>query len=342
MNKRFPFARRRGPGAASAAMFASFTGQPPVILSGTASNTLSAEICTHLEIKQGGMEICAFADEETFVKILDNVRGADVFVVQGTSRPANENIMQLLLLIDAAKRASAARVTAVVPYFGYARQDRKEQGRVALSAKLVANMIQTAGADRLLTIDLHAGQIQGFFDMPVDHLVGGMTLIDYVRTAKLQNVCVVSPDVGNVKQARNYADMLGAPLAIVDKRRPKPNVCEVMSIIGEEEVKGRIALIFDDMIDTAGTIVNASKALRERGATEVYALATHAVFSGEAITRLKEAPIKEVIVTNTIFHDPKSLPSKVKVLSIAPLLAQAIDRIHTHRSVSDLFRQMAH
>ncbi len=322
-------------------MFTPFTNSPPVILAGTASRALGREICEHLKIPVGGVEIATFSDCETFVKILDNVRGADVFVVQSTSAPANENIMQLLLLIDAAKRASAARVTAVVPYYGYARQDRKEQGRVALSAKLVANMLSTAGADRLLTIDLHAGQIQGFFDMPVDHLVGGMVLVDYVRQMKLENFAVVSPDVGNVKQARNWADMLGAPLAIVDKRRPKPNVSEVMSIIGEEEVRGRTALLFDDMIDTAGTIVNASRALRERGATKVYALASHAVLSGAAKKRLEESPIEEVIVTNTIFHEPVSLPAKMKVLSLAPLLAQAIDRIHTHRSVSDLFRQMA-
>ncbi len=322
-------------------MFTPFTNSPPVILAGTASRALAREICDELKIPVGGVEIATFSDCETFVKILDNVRGADVFVVQSTSAPANENIMQLLLLIDAAKRASAARVTAVVPYYGYARQDRKEQGRVALSAKLVANMLSTAGADRLLTIDLHAGQIQGFFDMPVDHLVGGMVLVDYVRQMKLENFAVVSPDVGNVKQARNWADLLGAPLAIVDKRRPRPNVSEVMSIIGEEEVRGRTALLFDDMIDTAGTIVNASRALRERGATKVYALASHAVLSGPARKRLEESPIEEVIVTNTIFHEPGSLPAKMKVLSLAPLLAQAIDRIHTHRSVSDLFRQMA-
>lgn len=322
-------------------MYTPFTNSPPVILAGTASRALGREICEHLKIPVGGVEIATFSDCETFVKILDNVRGADVFVVQSTSAPANENIMQLLLLMDAAKRASAARVTAVVPYYGYARQDRKEQGRVALSAKLVANMLSTAGADRLLTIDLHAGQIQGFFDMPVDHLVGGMVLVDYVRQMKLENFAVVSPDVGNVKQARNWADMLGAPLAIVDKRRPRPNVSEVMSIIGEEEVRGRTALLFDDMIDTAGTIVNASRALRERGATKVYALASHAVLSGAAKKRLEESPIEEVIVTNTIFHEPASLPAKMKVLSLAPLLAQAIDRIHTHRSVSDLFRQMA-
>jgi len=329
-------------GAPSLPMFANFSDSAPVVLAGSASTGLGIEICEHLKIPAGRLEIATFSDCETFVKILDNVRGADVFVVQSTSAPANENIMQLLLIIDAARRASAARVTAVVPYFGYARQDRKDQGRVALSAKLVANILATAGADRTLTIDLHAGQIQGFFDMPVDHLVGGMVLVDYLKKLKLENYVVVSPDVGNVKQARNYADMLHCPLAIVDKRRPRPNVSEVMSIIGEEEVRGRTALILDDMIDTAGTIVNASRALRERGATKVYALASHAVFSGEAKKRLEDAPLEEVVVTNTIFHAPGSLPSKVRVLSIAPLLAQAIDRIHTHRSVSDLFRQMAH
>lgn len=312
-------------------------GKPPIILPGTASRSLATEICELLTLPLGTVEIKQFADRELFVKILDNVRGSDVYVVQSTSCPANENLMQLLLMIDAAKRASAASVTAVVPYFGYARQDRKEQGRVALSAKLVSNLITTAGADRVLTVDLHSVAIQGFFDIPVDHLHAGPTFVDHVKKSGMTGVCVVSPDVGNVKAARNWAELLDAPLAIVDKRRPAPNVSEVVSIIGEEEIRDRTVILIDDMIDTAGTICNAAKSLRERGAREVYACASHGVFSGPALERLVEAPIREVVVTNTIRHDGP-LPSKIKTLTIAPLLAQAIDRIHNHRSVSDLFR----
>lgn len=314
----------------------------PVILAGTASRQLGDAISQHAELHPGRVEIRKFADSETFVKILDNVRGADVFVVQSTSRPANENLMELLLLIDAARRASAARVTAVVPYFGYARQDRKDQGRVALSAKLVANMIATAGADRLLSIDLHSGQIQGFFDMPVDHLLAGPILAKYVKDLIKTPFTVVSPDVGNVKLARNYADMLHVPLAIVDKRRPAPNVSEVMAIIGEAEIVGRDVVIFDDMIDTAGTICNAATALREKGAREIYALASHGVFSGPAIERLKSAPIKQVVVTDTVETPAGQLPENFKVLSVAQLLSDAIVRIHKHESVSDLFQRQAH
>jgi ribose-phosphate pyrophosphokinase len=316
--------------------------KPPVVLAGRASTTLAEEICHQLEIPVGGVEAKNFSDSETFVKIVDNIRGRDVFVVQSTHKPANEYLMELLLLIDASRRASAERVTAVLPYFGYARQDRKDQGRVALSAKLVANMLVTAGADRVLTIDLHSGQIQGFFDIPVDHLLAGSILVDYVKQSGLTDFCVVSPDVGNVKLARNYANILKAPLAIVDKRRPKPNVSEVMAIIGESEVVGRNVLIFDDMIDTAGTICNASRALRDRGAKDIYAFAVHGVLSGPALERLEEAPIKEVIITNTISQHERPLPPKVKLLSVAPLVAQAIERIHNHQSVSDLFKQMAH
>lgn len=314
----------------------------PIVLPGSASRTVATEICEQLRIPLGGVETRRFSDSETFVKILDNIRGRDVFVVQSTSAPTNEHLMELLLLIDAAKRASAARVTAVLPYFGYARQDRKDQGRVALSAKLVANMIVKAGADRLLTIDLHSGQIQGFFDIPVDHLLAGRVLVEHAHSEKISDFCVVSPDVGNVKLARNYANLLKAPLAIVDKRRPAPNVSEVMAIIGEQEVRGRNVMIFDDMIDTAGTICNAARALKERGALDVYALAVHGVLSGAAFDRLNEAPIKEVIITNTIEQSGRGgLPAKVTVLSVAPLLAQAIERIHNHQSVSDLFKAMA-
>lgn len=323
-------------------MLNAFAEKPPVILPGSASRALAQEVCEQLELPLGGVEVRHFADSETFVKILDNIRGRDVFVIQSTNKPTNECLMELLLLVDAARRASAARVTTVVPYFGYARQDRKDQGRVALSAKLVANLMATAGADRLLTVDLHSGQIQGFFDIPVDHLLAGTILIDDVAKQQITDFCVVSPDVGNVKLARNYADVLHAPLAIVDKRRPAPNVSEVMSIIGEEEVRGKNVLIFDDMIDTAGTICNASEALRSRGAKEIHAYAVHGVLSGEALERLERAPLKQVTITNSIAQENRPLPKKIRVLSIAPLLAQAIERIHNHQSVSDLFKQMAH
>lgn len=312
--------------------------KPPVVLPGTASKALAAEVCNQLGIPLGGVEKRSFSDSESFVKIEDNIRGRDVFIIQSTSAPANENLIELLLLLDASKRASAARVTAVVPYFGYARQDRKDQGRVSLSAKLVANLITTAGADRLLTMDLHSGQIQGFFDIPVDHLLAGSVLVDHIRTAGVKDFAVVSPDVGNVKLARNYADYLHAPLAIVDKRRPSPNVSEVMAIIGEQEIKGKNVLIFDDMIDTAGTICNASSALRDRGALDIYALAVHGVLSGSALQRLDASPIKQVIITNSISVETRQLSGKITVLSIAPLIAQAIERIHTHQSVSDLFK----
>ena len=316
--------------------------KPPVVLPGSASTALGLEICEQLGITLGGVETRRFADSETFVKILDNIRGRDVFIVQSTSNPTNENLMELLLLIDAARRASADRITAVIPYFGYARQDRKDQGRVALSAKLVANLLNTAGSDRLLTIDLHSGQIQGFFDIPVDHLLAGPTLMEFVRQRGITDFAVVSPDVGNVKLARNYANLLNAPLAIVDKRRPAPNVSEVMAIIGEQEVHGRNVLLFDDMIDTAGTICNASQALRDRGARDIYAFAVHGVLSGPALERLESAPIKEVVITNTISQRPQPLPAKITTLSVAPLIAQAIERIHNHQSVSDLFKQMSH
>lgn len=323
-------------------MRTTYNDHPPVILPGSASTRLAAEVAEQLELPLGGVETRSFSDSETFIKILDNVRGRDVFVIQSTSRPTNQHLMELLLLLDAARRSSAARVTAVIPYYGYARQDRKEQGRVALSAKLVANLIATSGADRVLSIDLHSGQIQGFFDIPVDHLLAGTILLDYVTNTDFGEICVVSPDVGNVKLARNYADMLHAPLAIVDKRRPAPNVSEVMSIIGESQIVGKNVLIFDDMIDTAGTICNASQALVERGARDVYALATHGVLSGPAFERLSKAPIREIILTNTISQEGRDLPPNVKVLSVAPLVAQAIERIHSHQSVSSLFKRMAH
>ncbi len=306
-----------------------------VILSGSASKALAAEICAQLKMKLGETEIKQFSDGETFVKINENVRGADVFVVQSTCTPTNNNFMELFLLMDALRRASALRVTAVIPYFGYARQDRKEQGRVALSAKLVANLITKAGADRLLTIDLHSAQIQGFFDIPVDHLYGGPLFINYVRQMGISDGIIVSPDVGNVKLARYYAERLKMPMAVVDKRRPRPNECEVMNVIGD--VNGRNCLIFDDMIDTAGTIVNAAAALKQRGARAIYAFCSHPVFSGPAISRLKNSLIERIVVTNTIPAKPEWAEAPIEQLSVAPMVAETIRRIHNNESVSKLF-----
>lgn len=302
---------------------------------------LAETVAAHLEVRSGKLEVRRFADGELFVKIADNVRGRDVYLIQSTNNPVNENIMEMLLTIDALKRASAARINLVIPYFGYARQDRKDQGRVALSAKLVANLIAVAGADRVLAVDLHAGQLQGFFDIPVDHLVSGPILLSHIRSRLSDNeICVVSPDVGNVKLARDYAQKLNAPLAIIDKHRPMANIAEVKSIIGLQNVIGKKVLIFDDMIDTAGTICNAAVALKAEGAEEIYALATHGVLSPPALERLSEAPIKEVIITDTINHEPGKLIDKITVLSVGQLLAKAIDRIHRNSSVSAIFNDI--
>lgn len=306
-----------------------------VVVSGSASRELAKEICDYLHIPLAGSEIRSFSDSETWVKITENVRGADVFVIQSTYTPTNDHLMELLLLIDALKRASAARINAVIPYFGYARQDRKDQGRVALSAKLVANMITTAGADRVIALDLHANQLQGFFDIPVDHLYAWPYLLKYCKSLNLDNFIVVSPDVGNVKMARAYADRLGAPLAIIDKRRPTPNVAEVMNIIGD--IKGKNVFLFDDMIDTGGTIANGAKALVEQGARDIYACCTHPVFSGTAKERIIAAPIKKVIVTNTIPQEAEEFGGKIEVITVAPLIGEAIIRIHNYQSVSALF-----
>jgi len=311
---------------------------PPLIIPGTASLHLAEQMSHHVIATLGNMDKRQFSDGEFFVKIADNVRGRDVYVVQSTNSPTNDNLVELLLTLDAARRASADRVTAVIPYFGYARQDRKDQGRVALSAKLVANLITTAGADRVVAVDLHAGQLQGFFDIPVDHLIAGPILIEHCKHCGLTDACVVSPDVGNVKLGRDYANKLGLPMAIIDKHRPQANVSEVKSIIGRNNIVGRTALIFDDMIDTAGTICNAAEALIAEGAKDVYAFASHGVLSGKALERLDASPIKEVVLTNTISHEPEKLIDKITVLDVAPLLAKAIDRIHRHSSVSALFR----
>lgn len=305
------------------------------IFSGNAHQKLAGEICDYLGVTLGDAEISRFSDGETAVKINESVRGADVFVIQPTCPPANENLMELLVMIDSLRRASADRVTAVIPYYGYARQDRKAQARDPITAKLIANLLTTAGAHRILTIDLHAPQIQGFFDIPVDHLYGAPVLAEYFVQKNLEDITVVAPDVGAVKESRSFANRIGvADLAIIDKRRPKPNVSEVMNLIGE--VEGRNLIIFDDMIDTAGTITQAAITLKNLGAKSIYACCTHAVFSGKAIQRLNDAPIDELVVLNTIPRDNVDMP-KLKVLSVAARTAEAILSIHRHESVSRLF-----
>ena len=307
---------------------------PLLLLAGRANRPLAREIADKLDTPAEGVTIYNFADGEIFVRIDRNARGRDVFIVQPTVAGA-DNIMELLLLVDAAKRASAARVTAVVPYFGYGRQDRKDQPRVAIGAKLVANLMVAAGADRVVSIDFHQHQIQGFFDIPVDHLYAAPVFTAYFRTKQLHDLVVVAPDVGSAKMARGFAKRLGASFAIIDKRRPAANVSEVLNVVGE--VDGRTCLITDDMIDTGGTIAQAVQALKDRGARSVYVAATHALLSGEAVARLSAAPLEELVVTNTI-HIPESKRfDRLKVLSVADLLARAITYIHSNASVSQLF-----
>lgn len=308
----------------------------PLIFGGTSGCHLAKEVCAHLNLHEGRLEISHFSDGETGVKILDNVRGADCYIIQPTCTPVNENLMELLLSMDAMRRASAERINVILPYFGYARQDRKEQGRVALSAKLVANLITSAGANRVIALDLHSPQIQGFFDIPVDHLYGAPVLLDYISEQSwAKDIVVVSPDVGNVKMSRAYASRLNAPLAIIDKRRPQANVCEVMNIVGD--VKGRHCLLCDDIIDTAGTLCNAARALAEAGALSVSACATHGVLSGPARKRLQESVIERVIITNSILHENDEHLNKLHVVDITKLLAEALHRIHNFLSVSALF-----
>jgi ribose-phosphate pyrophosphokinase len=305
------------------------------IFSGKSNEDLSREICRHLRRPLGKANLTTFCDGELYFQILENVRGKDVFLIQPTCSPVNENLMELLMMIDAFKRSSAMRITAVIPYYGYARQDRKDKPRVPISSKLVADLLTAAGADRILTMDLHAAQIQGFFDIPVDHLFAAPVLIDYIRKLRIPDLTIVSPDAGGVERARAFAKRLGADLAVVDKRRVSPNEAEVMHVIGH--VGGRNVLICDDMIDTAGTLVNTVHALRRKKAERVLACATHAVLSGPAIDRLRNAPIDELILTNTIpVPEAKLLPC-MTVLSVAGLLAKAIRSIHEETSVSNLF-----
>lgn len=308
---------------------------PLKIFSGSSNGVLANEIARYLGTELSGIDLKRFKDGEISVKIKDNVRAHDVFIIQSTCNPSNDFIMELLLMIDAAVRASASRITAVIPYFGYARQDRKVEPRVPISAKVVSNIIQVTGADRVLTMDLHADQIQGFFDIPVDNLYASPIAIDYLNSLSLQNVVVVSPDAGGVDRARFLAKRINAGLAIIDKRRPEANVSDVMNVIGE--VKGRNCILIDDIVDTAGSITKAALALKERGANDVYSLFSHPVLSDNAVDNLKMAGFKEIIFTNSIpLADYKRLDN-MKVLSIAPLFGEAIRRIHNGESVSSLF-----
>ncbi len=306
------------------------------IFCGSANPDLAQAICDYLGVEIGKAEHGRFSDGETRFQILENVRGADVFVVQPCSHPVDFHLMQLLLMIDAFKRASAWRITAVVPYYPYARQDRKDRPRVAISAKLVADLLETAGASRALTLDLHAPQIQGYFNVPVDHLFAAPVMVEYFRKLDLGEITVVSPDAGGVERARYFAKKMDAPLAIVDKRRIDVNVSEVMHLIGD--VAGRPALVIDDIIDTAGTLVKTAEALLENGATRVFAGSTHAVLSGAAVGRLTASTIEQVVVTDSVPLSPEAQKvSKIKVLSVAELLARGIRNIHEETSISELF-----
>ena len=305
------------------------------LFSGNANRLLAEAIARELKLPLGDALVGRFSEGEVRVKINEDVRGKDVFIVQPTATPVNDNLMELLILLDAFRRASARRITAVIPYYGYARQDRKDQPRVPITAKLVANLLTVAGADRILTMDLHAGQIQGFFDIPLDHLFAVNTFVDYFKKLRLKNLVVVSPDVGGIKMARAYAKRLSAPLAIIDKRRVTDREAVVMNILGE--VKGKNVVVVDDLVATAGSLVEAVKALKENGAKEIWAAITHPVLSGPAVQRLQNSALKELVVTDTIPLPSEKRLARIKVLSVASLLAEAIRRIHAEESVSSLF-----
>lgn len=306
------------------------------IFTGSANPELAQEICEHLGCPLGKALIREFADGEIYIQIQENVRGADAFVVQPTCRPVDRHLMELLLMLDALKRASADRITAVLPYYGYARQDRKDRPRVPISAKLIASLLERAGANRILALDLHAAQIQGFFDIPVDHLFATPVTIEYLKSVLTREPVVVSPDAGGAERARAYARRLNAPLAIIDKRRVDPNVAEVMHVVGE--VEGRDCLMVDDLIDTGGTLVKGAKALLARGARSVRACVTHGVLSGNAVNAIAESPLVEVVLTNSIpLPEAARNCQKFRVLSVAPLLARAIRSIHEETSISVLF-----
>ncbi len=306
------------------------------VLTGNSNRELAESICGILGIKLGSGEVKRFSDGETSVDIHESIRGKDIFIVQSTSSPVNEHLMELLVMIDATRRASAKRITVVMPYFGYARQDRKASPRMPITAKLVANLLTVAGADRVLTLDLHAGQIQGFFDIPVDNLYAKPVMLNYIRDKFINHLCIVSPDAGGVERARAYAKPLKAELAIIDKKRERANESNVMHIIGD--VKGKACLIVDDIVDTAGTLANGALALMDAGATRIVACCSHAVLSGPAISRITSSPIEEIVVTDTIpIKADAKMCQKITVLSVAPLLAEAIKRIYTESSVSELF-----
>ena len=306
------------------------------VFSGNAHPALSAEICEHLGVPLGAIRLGRFSDGEVRCQILENVRGADVFVIQPTCRPVNDNLMELLIMLDALRRASAERITTVIPYYGYARQDRKDRPRVPITSKLVAELLMSAGTNRVLALDLHAGQIQGFFNIPVDHLYATPVTVDYFRKLKLKDPVVVSPDPGGVERARAFAKRLRAPLAIIDKRREDADVVEVMNVIGQ--VAGKTCLLVDDMIDTGGTLVRGVSALVDKGAAKILACCTHGVFAGDAISRICDSPLEQVITTNSIPLSPESQKcSKIRVLSVAKLLAGAIRSIHEETSVSKFF-----
>lgn len=305
------------------------------IFSGNANQPLAQQICRYLKIPLGKINLSVFSDGELYCQILENVRGKDVFIIQPTCSPVNSNLMELLVMIDAFKRSSASRITSVIPYYGYGRQDRKDKPRVPISSKLVADLLTAAGTDRILAMDLHAGQIQGFFDIPVDHLFAAPVLIEYLKNQNIPDLTLVSPDAGGVERTRAFARRLNAALAIMDKRRTKPNEAEILHVIGK--VTGRNIIIIDDMIDTAGTLLNTARALRKKKAKRIFACATHGVLSGPAIERLKESPIEEIILTNTVPLNGSKLLPNMTVLSVAELLGKAIQSIHKETSVSNLF-----
>ncbi len=304
------------------------------LFAGNANRPLAEAVCESLGTELGDATVEQFADGETSVKINENIRGTDIFIFQPTFPPAT-NLMELLVMIDAARRASAGRVTAVIPYFGYQRQDRKDQPRVPITAKLVANLITTAGADRVMAMDLHSAQIQGFFDIPFDHLYAAPVLVEYYMQLKIESLIAVAPDIGSVKMARAYAKRLGVGLAVVDKRRPRPDAVEMMNVIGE--VEGKNVVIFDDVVSTGSTLVEAAEALKRAGAREIYAACTHGILCGDAVEKIRRSSVRELVVTDSISHDPKRLAPTIKVLSVAGLLGEAIRRIHDEESLSSLF-----
>jgi len=311
-----------------------------MLFAGSSNSELAQEIARNINIPLSRSTVTKFADGELKIKIEENIRGQDVFIIQSTNPPA-ENLLELLLFLDAAKRASAERITAVIPYYGYARQDRKDEPRVPISAKLIADLLAVSGAGRVLTIDLHAEQIQGFFNIPVDHLYAVPVFIDYYNEKKIENYVVVSPDAGRVNRVRAFARRMGKdiPIAIIDKRRTRPNQSNVINVIGD--VKGKNAIIYDDMIDTGGTIVDAAMALADKGVREIFVCAVHGLFSRNAIEKIEKSPIREVAITNTIKIAREKMVDKLKILSIAYLLAEAIKRIHNNESISSLFKEVA-